>query len=258
MGLCAAVLLAAPGVDARIDRNPPCGAPGLEGYLSKEYATENGVRRRCDLLRRMADGMEPLPGSVLDTIRSELARRFAVTIDFTGSVELPGRVVDYLLENMPETAALVTAYTGKEYRATQVDATPGPAGFFVTDNKSFAADFTYLRSRVSNQVSQHMLLESGYAKVIFWRVWGSSFISYELDKSDASNPRYDIRVEVFTNSRLLRAVLKSGLFRYFAGNMFDDILNDIQSGVRAFAEDPDAERTLPPYFVSGLRDRLPG
>lgn len=237
---------------------PGGGCPGLAQYTAKPYATAKGERRRCDLLREIeGDGevaSEPLRARVLQ----ELANRFAVEMDFTGSVALPGRAVDYLLENMPETAALVSAYADKEYQATQTDGTPGPKSFFVTNGASFAARFTFLSSRTSPDVSEHMFFESGHADVLFWRVWGSSFVRYHLHKDGDKSARYDIRVHVFTDSRLLRAVLGSRLFRYFADRMFKGILNDIESAVRRFAGDSDPREQLPSYFVTGLNARLEG
>lgn len=241
-------------VDADASTDGTCR--GLASYESRSYATEKGVRRRCDLLREIETGDPPISPALRNQILQELSSRHAVEMEFTGSVELPGRVIDYLLENMPEAAALVSRYTDNEYGATQVDSTPGPKGFFVTNNSSFAANFTYLYTRNSSSASEHMFFESGNAKVLFWTVWGNSFVRYNLHKQDKDASRYDIRVHVFTDSRLLRTVLKSGVFKYFADRMFKGILSDIEAAVGRFADDPTPGQRLPPYFVTGLRSRL--
>lgn len=230
--------------------------PRLASYVSKSYATEKGTRRRCALLQEIESGDAPISPVLRDQILEELSNRHAVEMQFTGTVGLPGRVVDYLLENMPEAATLVSSYTDNDYGATQVDSTPGPQGFFVTNNSTFAANFTYLTSRTSSSASEHMFFESGNAKVLFWTVWGNSFVRYNLQKQNQDTSRYDITVHVFTDSRLLHVVLKSGLFNYFADRMFKGILSDIEAAVGRFADDPTPGHRLPPYFATGLKSRL--
>ncbi|MDZ7839973.1 MAG: hypothetical protein U5R46_04000 [Gammaproteobacteria bacterium] len=254
----AAVLLALALAAASIRAEPPVDGvcAGLDRYTAKSYATEKGLGRRCALLEEVSRGGQLDLPSLREKILDELSNRFAVEMDFDGAVALPGRAVDYLLENMPETAALVSRYTGKEYHATQSGSVPGPTSFFVTNTTSFAADFVYLVSRETPTASEHVFFESGQARVLLWRIWGNSFVHYKLQKNGDENARYDITVHVFTSSRLLRTVLSSGLFRYFANRMFRGILGDIESAVTAFVDDPKPVEHLPPYFVTGLKSRL--
>lgn len=230
--------------------------PGLERYMSQPYATDKGQQRRCELLREIESrGRVPSP-PLRELLLEELSNRFAIELDFKGDVALPGRVVDYLLGNMPETAALVSAYSDKEYRATQTDATPGPESFFVTNSRSFAARFTFLSSRRLPGISEHIFFEGGHADVLFWRVWGNSFVRYTLRKNGGESARYDVKIHVFTDSRLLRTVLRSRLFGYFANRMFKGILSDIESAVHRFNDDSSPGEHLPAYFVAGLKTRL--
>ncbi len=229
---------------------------GLDRYTSQPYATDKGQRRRCDLLREIESRGRVASQPLRELVLEELSNRFAIELDFSGDVALPGRVVDYLLDNMPETAALVSAYSDKEYRATQTDATPGPESFFVTNSRSFAARFTFLSSHTSPGISEHIFFEGGHADVLFWRVWGYSFVHYNLRKDGGDSARYDIKIHVFTNSRLLRTVLRSRLFGYFANRMFKSILSDIESAVHRFADDSSPGEHLPGYFVAGLKTRL--
>lgn len=233
-----------------------CPVPGLARYSSRSFATEQGVRRRCALLQNIERDGTPLPSNLRGKILHELTNRYAVEINFIGVVGVSHRVVDYLLRYMPETAALVSVYSGKEYAATQVDGAPGPRRFFVTDNDAFAASFTYLRSNTSRDLSEYVFFENGRAEVLLWTVWGNSFIHYDLEPATVESSRYDIRIQVFTESRLLRAILRSGLFRRYARSMFKDILDDVESAVHGFAGDPAPNDALPPYFVTGLRNAL--
>lgn len=242
-------------VQARVAASA-CPHSGLSGYTARSYATEKGASLRCALLAEIERDGELAAGELRARVTDELARRFALHIDFAGEVDLSRKAVDYLLSNMPETAALVSAYSDNDYRATQTDIPDGPDHFFVTNNDTFAAGFTYLFSRLRPGTSEHIFLESGFAKVLFWRVWGSSFIHYRLHENGEAAARYDIRVHVFTDSRLLRTVLSSGPFSYFAQKMFDGILEDIEMAVDSFALDPVPGETLPPYFVTGLKKRL--
>jgi hypothetical protein len=242
--------------EAAVSRTAADACPGLSPYTNRSHATEKGARQRCSLLENIERDGDIAPKELRENVVKELANRFAVEIEFSGEVGLPRRAVDYLLENMPETAVLVSAYSGKDYRATQTDTPQWPEQFFVTNNDTFAASFTYLYSRPTTGVSEHMFFESGFAKVFFWRVWGNSFIHYRLRPAGESSARYDFTVYVFTDSRLLRVVLESGPFRYFAHRMFKSILEDIQATVREFAIDPEPAEVLPPYYVSGLKMRL--
>lgn len=244
------------GGSAHSDTIRENGCEALIRYTSQSHATEKGFQRRCTLLQEIESRGTLTPQSLRERILEELSNRFGVELDFTGDVELPGRAVDYLLENMPETAALVSTYTDKEYRATQADTTPGPESFFVTNTTSFAADFVYLSSHTSPAVSRHIFFESGHARVLLWRIWGNSIVRYELRKDSRENARYDIKIHVFTDSRVLRTVLESGLFKYFADRMFRGILDDIESAVRRFTDDSNPGEHLPPYFVKGLKARL--
>lgn len=235
---------------------PGGDCPGLDLYTSQPYATDKGQRRRCELLQEIESRGRVASQPLREKLLEELANRFAIELDFSGDVALPGRVVDYLLDNMPETAALVSAYSDKEYRATQTDAPPGPESFFVTNSRSFAAHFTFLSSRRLPGISEHIFFESGHADVLFWRVWGNSFVRYSLRKIGGDSARYDIKIHVFTDSRLLRTVLRSRLFAYFANRMFKSILSDIESAVHRFADDSSPGEHLPAYFVAGLKTRL--
>lgn len=243
-------------VQSRIEQGHICPGADLARYTSQSHATEKGVRRRCELLKRIESDGELEPVSLRDRVRHELSNRFAVEIDFSGRIGLPRRVVDFLLGHMPETAVMVSAYSDSDYTATQTGAIHGPAMFFVTDNDTFAASFTYLFSRPSTDTSEHMFFESGFAKVLFWKIWGNSFIHYRLRQDGESTSRYDIKVHVFTDSRLLRLVLKSGPFRYYSRSMFKGVLNDIESAVRGFDADSNRGETLPEYYVAGLKSRL--
>lgn len=241
---------------AHLDAVQSGSCPELSRYASRSYATEGGIRRRCSLLRNIERDKELAPPGLREQVIEELSNRFAVEIEFTGGVGLPPRVVDYLLEYMPETAALVSAYSGKEYTATQVEANGGPGRFFVTDNDTFAAGFTYLLTRTSSDASEYMFFENGRATVLFWSVWGNSFVHYELHGDGENASRYDITIHVFTDSRLLRVILGSGLFRHFARSMFRDVLADIENAVHDFAVDTEPAELLPPYFVTALKRRL--
>lgn len=241
---------------AHPDAAPGDACPGLAAYNAKSYATDKGRQRRCALLRDIERHGNLASHPLRERLLTELANRFAVEMDFEGEVDLPAPVVDYLLENMPEAAAMVSTYMDKDYGATQADSTPGPRGFFVTNSKTFAASFTYLYSRSSGNRREHMFFESGHARVLLWRIWGNSFVHYALERSDPQTSRYDITVHVFTDSRLLRTILSSDLFGYFADRMFKGILDDIESAVERFEADGAPGQRLPPYFVAGLDDRL--
>jgi hypothetical protein len=240
----------------QVSTEPDGQCAGLTAYMSADYATEAGFRRRCNLLREIEDGGNTVSPDLRDLLLHELSSEHAVELDFAGSVDLPAEAVDYLLENMPETAVLVSSYTDREYLASQVGAAPGPKSFFVTNSDTFAADFKYLYARESRDVSEYMFFESGHARVLVWRIWGNSFVRYKLYRNDDGTGRYEIKVHVFTDSRLLRTVLRSGLFRYFADRMFRGILEDIESAVESFVADSSPGEKLPPYFVSGLQAKL--
>jgi hypothetical protein len=233
-----------------------CRNPALARYASQPYATASGIRRRCRLLEDIERHAQPLPAELRERVSRELANRYAVEVDFAGAVDIPRRAVDYLLQHMPEAADLTRMYSRKEYTATQSDPPYGPGRFFVTDNSSFAADFTYLLSSRSAAVSEYMFFETGRAKVLFWMVWGNSFIHYELRQDGDEASRYDIRIHVFTESRLLRVLLGSGLFHHFASLMFKDVVRDVESAVHRFDADPRSGEILPPYFVQGLKTAL--
>lgn len=256
IGLCILGMPAGTFAQSDAAQAAACPGPGLSRYASRSYATETGVRRRCSLLRDIERGGALASPALRQQVLKELSHRYAVEIDFTGVVGLPRQVVDYLLEYMPETAFLVSTYSGKEYAATQVDGAEGPERFFVTDNDSFAAGFTYLLSHTPSDASEYIFFESGRAKVLLWSVWGNSFVRYDLRREGDKASRYDIKIQVFTESRLLRAVLGSGLFRYFARSMFDDVLSDIESAMHEFAADSSPGELLPPYFVTALKKRL--
>lgn len=247
------VLLFGGHAGSDVGRHGEC--PDLIAYTSQPYATGEGIRRRCGLLQRM-ESAGRVPEPLRTRILNELSNRFAAELDFTGTVAVPGRAIDYMLENMPETAALVSAYSGKEYTATQVDGPGGPERFLVSNETNFAANFTYLFSRESAGISEHMFFESGHATVLFWRVWGHAFVHYELLKTDGETSSYDIEVRVFTQSRVLRAILDSRLFGHFARRMFEGILKDIESAVHQLAGDSTPGDRLPSHFVTGLMSRL--
>lgn len=256
--LPALVLSCCLAANGTADSLPASGGqcPGIELYAAKPYASDKGARRRCVLLQEI-DRRGDLSGHPLRRpMLEEIANRFAVVLEFKGRVDLPDRVVNYLLDNMPEAAALVSAYLDRDYGATQTDSTPGPPGFFVTNSSTFAARFTYVYSRQLSAGSEHMFFESGQAKVVFWRIWGNSFVRYQLRRQGVDASRYDIDVYVFTQSRLLKTVLGTALFKYFADRMFTGILDDIVTAVRRFEEDSDPGEHLPPYFVEGLKNAL--
>ena len=241
---------------SHVGRFGACPESSLIPYTALPFATERGIGRRCSLLRLIEDRGQPIPDPLRGQVLKELTNRYAIEIDYTGVVSLPGDVIDYLLENIRETAMLVSFYSGNEYQATQIDPWHGSRKFVATNNDTFFAGFTYLYSGTSLDSSEHMFFESGYARVLFWRIWGNSLIRYTLHKNGDGTSSYDIRVFVFTESRLLRAILSSRLFLRFSREMFEDILRDIESATHRFSVAPNPEDHLPARFARELKTRL--
>lgn len=241
---------------SHIGRYGACPESDLILYTARPFATEQGISHRCGLLRAIEDGRETIPDPLRQQVLDELSNRFAVEIVYTGVVDLPGNAIDYLLGNIRETAMLVSTYSDNEYQAIQVDPPQGGKRFIVTNNDTFFAGFTYLYSYISQGNSEHMFFESGHARVLFWRVWGNSIVQYKLYKNDNGTSRYEVKVYVFTESRLLKTILNSRLFLIFSRRMFEDILKDIESATKHFAATPDSNDYLPTDFVADLKIKL--
>jgi len=233
-----------------------CDLEEVAAYAAAAYATADGMALRCELWQRIRSAADVLPPVLHERMKRESTKRFTTVLDFQGRVDVSRPVVDYLLENVSRTAVLVSAYSERRYSATQLESGRSARRFTVTDGERFAAGFSYLWTRMSAAASEHMFFETGRARVLWWTIWGNAFVHYRLEKEDDRSSRYDIRIRVFTESRVLRAILGSRLFRHFAGRMFDGILEDIEHAVRAFEGDPRPPAGLPARYRAGLLERL--
>ena len=195
-----------------------------------------------------------LRGGAMETeILDELLRPYANVIEINGEIPLAKLVLDYLLQELPDTTKLVNHFKKTDYRAyfTKSDR----SAFYATNGRKMHATIAYIDKIESPAHSSHLMFEDGRAKILLWRFAGKSVVEIELDeRGQATN--FGVRLHIFSNSRNFHLFFKSALFKSIVRSMFKRFIADIVKATHRFADAEEDYAADNPAFIEGLKRRL--
>lgn len=230
-------------------------APCPELGPPEQFSTPEEFEYRCKLLEELKErGLDP-GAPVMPKILAEMARSYSTVIELAGDVPLPKAALDYLLQELPDTARLVNHYEHSSYRVVFLE--PNRSRFFATNNRSMQAEFTYIDSRVTEPESSHWMFETGRSKILLWTFAGSALLELGfVPQQQAAS--YTVHLHVFTDSWPFHLFFRSALFSGLMRSMFSNILDDVVGAVRRFVASDDAIATDDPDFPRELKARAGG
>ena len=209
-----------------------------------------GPERRCALWMRLIDRGLVLSSETGIQVQRELARPYATVLNLTGQASLPAAALEFLMEELPDTARMINFYKKSRYVVAYLD--DGRSRFFATNNRSMQATFRQFQKLKIGGASDYLLFESGEASLLFWRFKGSAIIEFSLAPRGLKS-HYDITVHIFTHSQGFHSFFESGLFRYIVGFMARGIIGDMTGAAKKLAASKDEFPTQSPAFIEDLR-----
>lgn len=238
-----------PGFAAAPDTQAAC--PQLD--RAAHPAPPDEFDSRCRLLDELERRGLPRHGPATANILTELGRRYSTVVELAGEAPLPTPVLDYLLQELPDTARLVNHFGDSDYEV--IFTHPDRSSFFATNNRSMQADFSYIDRRDTASGSNHLLFESGKSKLLLWKFAGSALLELGLEQAEGAT-KYNMNIHIFSDSRGFHLFFKSALFKGLMQSMFKRILNNIVSAVRQFEVSHEVFPTENPDFARILAERL--
>ena len=208
---------------------------------------------RCALLREFSSRGLVLTSYTGGLVLTEMRRRFASTVELNGELPLPKPTVDYLLREFPDTAKLVNHFEHTRYNIFFTN--PERSQFFASNGRGSEAMFNYIDQSVEFDESNYLMVESGSAKILLWRLSGNGIIELALHNNETGSA-YKAKVYIFTNSHAFHTFFESALFRYLIGSMLDQILENIVSAVQQFTDAGEDFRAAHAAFSAGLAEEL--
>jgi hypothetical protein len=207
---------------------------------------------RCALLVRLvAGGLDPGDDTGRHVL-TELARPYATVLELTGDALLPAPALDFLLEELPDTARMINFYKNTRYEVAWLS--QDRSRFIATNNRTMQATFKRFQTPTADRASDYLLFESGTARLLFWQLNGNTIVDFHLEPRERAT-RYSIKIHIFTDSPGFHSFFESGLFRYLARAIVQGIIGDMVEAANKLAESKDAFPVLSPTFIEEFRTR---
>jgi hypothetical protein len=208
---------------------------------------DEGPDYRCALLMRLMEGGLDLGGDTGGQVLAELARPYATVLELAGDALLPGPAMGFLLEELPDTARMINFYKNTRYEVAWL--TQDRSRFIATNNRTLRATFKRFNTR---RAGDYLLFESGTARLLFWQLNGNTIVDFHLEPRERAT-RYIIKLHIFTDSPGFHSFFESGLFRYLARTMVQEIIGDMVEAANKLAESRDTLPAMSPDFIRNLR-----
>jgi hypothetical protein len=189
------------------------GVPGVD------YDAE-----RCELAGALARrGVDPTEPAAFPLFRF-LGARYQTVYRLEGQVALSAARLDYLLDDLPLAAALLTHFQKTGYEAQYLDAPPhrrfkGRRGGNLDGDASLVAGGTAERNLV--------YFGRGTSQIGPWKMRGLGLVELRyVPGADGRGVRYQIQVVAAPVNAMINLVMKTGIFRRIVLGHIREILDD--------------------------------
>lgn len=214
------------------------------------YGNSGEGSYRCDLAKKLDDRGMDTSTETGKAILEAFKRSYATVLEISDIAKLTRSALDYLLDELPDTARLINYYEDTAYEISYLN--EERSRFFATNNRNMSAIFERFETRFLPGTSSYLMFESGTAKILFWRFKGDAIIDFDLvDMNDDAG--YVLKLHLFTDSKGYHAIFDSKLFEYLMISMVRRIIGDAVSAANRLANSDGEFASMPPAFVGKLR-----
>ncbi len=154
-----------------------------------------------------------------------LGMEYRVIYEITDTIQVSRERLEYLLEDLPLSAKLVSHYQGQPYTAQYVDA--ARTYFQGTKGKHLRGEARLISGSYSEK---HLFyFGSGTADVAFWSLKGPALMDfvYWPVPGKPHTVGYKMKILVFPGNSVINKIMNLGVFRKIVFNKIREVLNDI-------------------------------
>ena len=142
-------------------------------------------------------------------VKKELQIDGRVEYVLRGQVPLGFASLNFLFENLPQTAKLVNAYRGTDYKIKYLDA----------DKRRFLATIKGLQGRMNllsplAQTDRRVYYGDGEGYFLWWHLYGTALVMVDIAASRQQTCDYELRIFLFNESSFVNGLLSLGVVRW--------------------------------------------
>jgi hypothetical protein len=197
-----------------------CTEPLTRGVGGVDYDAE-----RCDPARELSQrGVDPADPASFRLFRF-LGERYQVVYRLEGSLAISVARLDFLLDDLPLAAALLTRFQKTRYEAEYLDA-PVRRRFKARRGDNLDGEATRV---AGDPVGRDLVyFGRGTSKIGPWRMRGLGLVQvrYTADPT-GKGLRYDLRVVAAPINAVVNLMMKTGIFRSIVLRRIREVLDDV-------------------------------
>jgi len=199
---------------------PACTEPLTRGVPGVDYDAE-----RCDAARELSRrGVDPADPASFRLFRF-LGERYQVVYRLEGSVAISVARLDFLLEDLPLAAVLLTHFQKTRYEAEYLD---GPARRRFKARRGDNLDGEATRVAGDPVGRDLVYFGRGASRIGPWRMRGLGLVQVRYATEPGGRGlRYDVRVVAAPVNAMVNLVMKTGIFRRILFGHIREILDDV-------------------------------
>ncbi len=165
-------------------------------------------------------------------VKKELQIDGRVEYVLRGQVPLGFASLNFLFENLPQTAKLVNAYRGTDYKIKYLDA----------DKRRFLATIKGLQGRMNllsplAQTDRRVYYGDGEGYFLWWHLYGTALVMVDIAASRQQTCDYELRIFLFNESSFVNGLLSLGVVRWAIKGRIKAILEHIVQAALEFRQD---------------------
>lgn len=170
-----------------------------------------------------------------------LGHEYRVTYMVPDTVAISRARLEFLLDDIPLAARLVSHYRQSPYRAEYLDA----ARTHFKGEKGTRLRGEARRISGTHAEGRLVYIGTGEAEVAVWKLVGPAMLDFryaEVPAGNGAGPRvaYDLKVVVFPGNSIINSIMNLGLFRSIVTSKIRDVVTDISETARLLDADDGA------------------
>jgi len=197
-----------------------CTEPLTRGVPGVDYDAE-----RCDPARELTQrGVDPTDPASFRLFRF-LGERYQVVYRMEGSLAISVARLDFLLDDLPLAAALLTRFQKTRYEAEYLD---GPARRRFKARRGDNLDGEATRVAGDPMGRDLVYFGRGTSRVGPWKMRGLGLVQVRYASDPAGKGlRYDVRVVAAPVNAVVNLMMKTGIFRRIVLGHIREVLDDV-------------------------------
>jgi hypothetical protein len=183
-----------------------------------------------------------------------LGMEYRVIYNVEDEIPISAPRLNYLLQDLPLSAKLISHYRKEPYAAQYTD--EHRKSFTGTKGKRLRGEATLISGNVDEK---HLFyFGTGVAEVAWWVLKGPALMdfSYAPKSGDAKSVKYTMKVLVFPGNGLINKIMNMGLFRKIVLGKIKEVLIDITETAKLMAKNSATDALKSPAFTSEEKAKI--